>query len=169
MCCKRLSSPRCRSELIDSAWVVIVPGQKYIKKIDLVCCTRIAKENIMSDRLKISTKRPKKRRDFCKRVNIDDDSSHNVDENSSNSVQDGLLLSAESEVDVHVVQEATISSEKVEEIPVNDTNDAKRLCGCRFMDLDILSAVFKGLNCHTNGCESDLVFSENSKNKKRTS
>ena len=32
MCCKRLSSPRCRSELIDSAWVVIVPGQKYIKK-----------------------------------------------------------------------------------------------------------------------------------------
>ena len=30
---KRLSSPRCRSELIDSAWVVIVPGQKKrIKK-----------------------------------------------------------------------------------------------------------------------------------------
>ena len=28
MCRKRLSSPRCRSELIDSAWVVIVPGQK---------------------------------------------------------------------------------------------------------------------------------------------
>ena len=33
MCRKRLSSPRCRSELIDSAWVVIVPGQKCIKKI----------------------------------------------------------------------------------------------------------------------------------------
>ena len=34
MCCKRLSSPRCRSEL-DSACVVLVPGQKciYIKKI----------------------------------------------------------------------------------------------------------------------------------------
>ena len=31
MCRKRLSSPRCRSELIDSAWVVIVPGQKCIK------------------------------------------------------------------------------------------------------------------------------------------
>ena len=30
---KRLSSPRCRSELIDSAWVVIVPGQKCIKKM----------------------------------------------------------------------------------------------------------------------------------------
>ena len=30
MCRKRLSSPRCRSELIDSAWVVIVPGQKCI-------------------------------------------------------------------------------------------------------------------------------------------
>ena len=30
---KRLSSPRCRSELIDSAWVVIVPGQKCIKKL----------------------------------------------------------------------------------------------------------------------------------------
>ena len=29
---KRKSSPRCRSELIDSAWVVIVPGQKCIKK-----------------------------------------------------------------------------------------------------------------------------------------
>ena len=28
VCRKRLSSPRCRSELIDSAWVVIVPGQK---------------------------------------------------------------------------------------------------------------------------------------------
>ena len=28
---KRLSGPRCRSELIDSAWVVIVPGQKCIK------------------------------------------------------------------------------------------------------------------------------------------
>ena len=33
MCRKRLSSPRCRSELIDSAWVVTVPGQKCIKKI----------------------------------------------------------------------------------------------------------------------------------------
>ena len=32
MCRKRLSCPRCRSELIDSAWVVIVPGQKCIKK-----------------------------------------------------------------------------------------------------------------------------------------
>ena len=29
---KRLSSPRCRSELIDSAWVVIVPGQNALKK-----------------------------------------------------------------------------------------------------------------------------------------
>ena len=28
VCRKRLSSPRCRSELIDSAWVFIVPGQK---------------------------------------------------------------------------------------------------------------------------------------------
>ena len=28
VCRKRLFSPRCRSELIDSAWVVIVPGQK---------------------------------------------------------------------------------------------------------------------------------------------
>ena len=33
MCRKRLSSPRSRSELIDSAWVVIVPGQKCIKKV----------------------------------------------------------------------------------------------------------------------------------------
>ena len=33
MCRRRLSSPRCRSELIDSAWVVIVPGQKCIKEI----------------------------------------------------------------------------------------------------------------------------------------
>ena len=32
MCRKRLSSPRCRSELINSAWVVIVPGQKCINK-----------------------------------------------------------------------------------------------------------------------------------------
>ena len=32
MCRKRLSIPRCRSELIDSAWVVIVHGQKCIKK-----------------------------------------------------------------------------------------------------------------------------------------
>ena len=32
VCRKRLSSPRCRSELIDSAWVVIVPGQKKEKK-----------------------------------------------------------------------------------------------------------------------------------------
>ena len=32
MCRKHLSSPRCRSKLIDSAWVVLVPGQKYIKK-----------------------------------------------------------------------------------------------------------------------------------------
>ena len=32
MCRKRLSSARCRSELIDSAWVVIVPGQKCINK-----------------------------------------------------------------------------------------------------------------------------------------
>ena len=32
MCRKRLSSPRCRSELIDSAWVVIVLGQKCIQK-----------------------------------------------------------------------------------------------------------------------------------------
>ena len=32
MCRKCPSSPRCRSELIDSAWVVIVPGQKCIKE-----------------------------------------------------------------------------------------------------------------------------------------
>ena len=32
MCRKRLSSPRCRFELIESAWVVIVPGQKCMKK-----------------------------------------------------------------------------------------------------------------------------------------
>ena len=31
-CVYRLSSPRCRSELIDSAWVVIVLGHKCIKK-----------------------------------------------------------------------------------------------------------------------------------------
>ena len=36
MCRKRLSSPRCRSELIDSAWVVIVPGQKKEIKGGLV-------------------------------------------------------------------------------------------------------------------------------------
>ena len=34
VCRKRLSCPRCRSELIDSAWVVIVPGQKCMKKKD---------------------------------------------------------------------------------------------------------------------------------------
>ena len=28
---KHLSSTHCKSELIDSAWVVIVPGQKCIK------------------------------------------------------------------------------------------------------------------------------------------
>ena len=92
----------------------------------------------MSDRVKISTERPKKRRGFCKRIHIDDDSSNNVEENSSNSVQDGLLLPAEPEVDVHVVQEATISSKKVEEIPVNDINDAKRLYGYRFMDYNAI-------------------------------
>ena len=32
MCRRRLSSPCCRSELIDSALVVIDPGQKYVKK-----------------------------------------------------------------------------------------------------------------------------------------
>ena len=32
VCRKHLSSPRCRSELIDSALVVIVPGQKCMKK-----------------------------------------------------------------------------------------------------------------------------------------
>ena len=31
VCRKRLSSPPCRSELADAAWVVIVPGQKSIK------------------------------------------------------------------------------------------------------------------------------------------
>ena len=35
VCRKRLSNPRCRSELIDSAWVVFVSGQKSIKKITL--------------------------------------------------------------------------------------------------------------------------------------
>ena len=33
VCRERLSSPRCRSELIDSAWVVIVPGQKMHEKM----------------------------------------------------------------------------------------------------------------------------------------
>ena len=40
VCRKRLSSPRCRSELIDSAWVVIVPGQKCIKKKWTFACNR---------------------------------------------------------------------------------------------------------------------------------
>ena len=79
--------------------------------------------------MKISTKRPKKRRDFCKTVNIDDDSSNNIDEYSSNSVQNQLLLPAESEVDVHVVRGDYFFNNKkeVEEIPVNDINDANRL------------------------------------------
>ena len=42
VCRKRLSSPRCRSELIDSSWVVIVPWQKMhknknIKKMNKNC------------------------------------------------------------------------------------------------------------------------------------
>ena len=37
MCRKRLSSPGCRSELIDSAWVVIVSGQKMHKNKFLIC------------------------------------------------------------------------------------------------------------------------------------
>ena len=43
MCRKRLFSPRCRSELIDSAWVVIVPGQKCInkKKEKRICLTSV--------------------------------------------------------------------------------------------------------------------------------
>ena len=32
MCRRRLSSPRCRSELIDYAWVGIVPGQIKMHK-----------------------------------------------------------------------------------------------------------------------------------------
>ena len=36
VCRKRLSSPRRRSELFDSAAVVIVPGHKCIKKSFLV-------------------------------------------------------------------------------------------------------------------------------------
>ena len=35
MCRKRQSSPRRRSELIDSAWVVIVSGQKCMKKVSI--------------------------------------------------------------------------------------------------------------------------------------
>ena len=34
VCRKRLSSPRCRSGLIDYAWVAIVPGQKIRRKKD---------------------------------------------------------------------------------------------------------------------------------------
>ena len=41
MCRKRVSSPRCGSELIDSAWVVIAPGQK---------CINIKIYNYLSDR-----------------------------------------------------------------------------------------------------------------------
>ena len=40
------------------------------------------------------------------------------------------------------LQGATISLKEVEKIPVNDINDTKGLCGYRFMDFDILSAVF---------------------------
>ena len=40
---KRLSSPRCRPQLIDFAWVVIVPGQKMHK-------TKIPCENVCLDR-----------------------------------------------------------------------------------------------------------------------
>ena len=40
-------SPRCRSELIGSAWVVIVPGQKCMKKIARVINIRRVAENQM--------------------------------------------------------------------------------------------------------------------------
>ena len=40
VCRKRLSSPRCISELIDSAWVVIVPGQQCPK-------VRVTLENVI--------------------------------------------------------------------------------------------------------------------------
>ena len=39
---KLLSSPRCKSVLIDSAWVVIVPGQKCIKQKNIYALARIS-------------------------------------------------------------------------------------------------------------------------------
>ena len=108
----------------------------------------------MSDDVKISTKRPKKRRGFCKRVNIDGDSSNNVEENSSNRVQD--KLPAESEVDVHIMQEATISSKRLKKY-LSMIKMVPKVCDHRF----------KGLKrTTTNGCEGDLGLSENSKNMK---
>ena len=47
VCRRRLSSPRCRSELIDSAWVVIVPWTKMHKiknkKIEIPSKYRVSK------------------------------------------------------------------------------------------------------------------------------
>ena len=48
MCRKRLSSPRCRSELIDSAWVVIVLAKKCIKKIKTKFNVTLQKGNMVS-------------------------------------------------------------------------------------------------------------------------
>ena len=54
MCRKRLSSPRCRSELIDSAWAVIVPGQKCINNNKKIIIrdynSRLGDMNILSQK-----------------------------------------------------------------------------------------------------------------------
>ena len=45
VCRKRLSSSRCRSELIKTAWVVIVPGQKMHKQMAIPSKRAYTREN----------------------------------------------------------------------------------------------------------------------------
>ena len=58
MCRKRLSSQRCRSELIDSAWVVIVPGHKNalkkLKKRMMLTVIPFIKQKTIIPRVKVS-------------------------------------------------------------------------------------------------------------------
>ena len=64
LCVSQTSDPRCRSELIDSVWVVIVPGQKCIKKQQ----KKLAHNKLViisaSHTLQISEENPNDREDF---------------------------------------------------------------------------------------------------------
>ena len=88
----------------------------------------------MPDRVKKTTRRPKKRRTWCGTVSkktIADDSNIsciNVEDDSSTSTGKVPKLSVESEVvEADIVEESTISSKKVEEIHVHHSKGTKWL------------------------------------------
>ena len=105
---------------------------------------------MVKDRVKFSTKRYKKRKEFCGRKVVESENkSINVitDVNSDSSVIKSESLNVNNE-STNLSNRCTASEKKIKNIQVNSTLvNKEQITGYRLVDMEILSFIFRELGC----------------------